>query len=65
MELWRRQKVEEKTGKKQVGPLPDIAEGHFPKPVRLGPNSVAWVASEVEEWIRERIAERDEGERAA
>jgi prophage regulatory protein len=36
-------------------------EGRFPKPVSLVPGgtSVAWVASEIETWINERIAERD------
>ena len=37
-------------------------EGRFPKPVSLVPGgtSVAWVASEVDAWINERIAERDQ-----
>ena len=37
-------------------------EGRFPKPVSLVPGgtSVAWVASEIETWINERIAERDQ-----
>jgi len=36
--------------------------GLFPKPVSLVPGgtSVAWVASEVDAWINERIAERDQ-----
>jgi prophage regulatory protein len=28
-----------------------IAEGTFPRPVKLGPNSVGWKASEVQEWM--------------
>jgi prophage regulatory protein len=37
--------------------------GKFPKPVSLVPGgtSVAWVASEVQDWIDARIAERDGG----
>lgn len=31
----------------------------FPKRVRLGPTRVAWVAEEVDAWIRERIEARD------
>lgn len=38
-----------------------IAEGRFPKPVSLGERNVAWVESEVEEWILERIEMRDDG----
>ena len=36
-----------------------IAEGRFPKQVNLGGYSVAWVESEVMEWLEERIRERD------
>ena len=38
-------------------------EGLFPKSVNLVPGgtSVAWVASEVQDWIDARIAERDGG----
>ncbi|WP_189460218.1 helix-turn-helix transcriptional regulator [Jeongeupia chitinilytica] len=37
-----------------------IAAGTFPKPIRLGGNSVAWLQSEVSAWVAERIAERDQ-----
>jgi prophage regulatory protein len=33
----------------------------FPRQVRLGAASVAWVESEVEEWIESRIKMREEG----
>jgi prophage regulatory protein len=38
-------------------------EGLFPKSVKLVPqgSAVAWVASEVQDWIDARIAERDGG----
>lgn len=31
----------------------------FPKPVRLGSNSVGYLEHEVDEWIRQRAAERE------
>ncbi|WP_432773699.1 helix-turn-helix transcriptional regulator [Francisella salimarina] len=31
----------------------------FPKQVKIGENSVGWVLSEVEDWINDRISERD------
>lgn len=34
-------------------------KGLFPKPVKLTVRSSAWVASEVQEWIDTRIAQRD------
>lgn len=36
-----------------------IADKTFPKPVKLGKRSVAWVESEVQDWILARIEERD------
>ena len=38
-------------------------DGRFPKPVKLGPNRVAWLKSEVDSWIADRVAERDEAVR--
>ena len=32
-----------------------VKEGSFPKPIRLGKNSVAWLASDIENWIQSRI----------
>ena len=31
-----------------------IADGRFPKPVQLGPRSVAWSENSVDEWIEAR-----------
>jgi prophage regulatory protein len=28
----------------------DIRAGRFPAPIELGPNSIAWLRSEVEDW---------------
>ena len=36
-----------------------IREGRFPKQVRLGPNKVAWLRSEVTGWIGEKAAARE------
>ena len=35
------------------------AAGKFPKRVRIGENRVGWLESEIEDWIKARIAERD------
>ncbi len=35
------------------------AAGKFPKRVQLGPCRVGWVESEVIEWMKQRMAERD------
>ena len=36
-----------------------IAEDRFPKPVKLGARMVAWVEGEIQQWILERLDERD------
>lgn len=36
-----------------------IADKTFPKPVSLGLRAVAWIDSEVQDWILERVEERD------
>lgn len=33
--------------------------GKFPKRVTIGPNRVGWVESEINQWIRDRINDRD------
>ena len=35
-----------------------IKEGDFPKPIRLGANSVAWDLAEVEAWLKSRKGDR-------
>lgn len=39
--------------------LRKVAAGEFPRPIRLGANSIAWPAAEVIAWAAARIAERD------
>ncbi|WP_063942704.1 helix-turn-helix transcriptional regulator [Enterobacter bugandensis] len=36
-----------------------ISQGQFPRPVKVGARAVAFVESEVDEWISRRIEERD------
>jgi len=38
------------------------AKGLFPRRIQLGPNSVAWIADEIEAWIRARIRASRGGE---
>lgn len=34
-----------------------IAQNRFPKPVKIGTRSIAFIESEIDEWIDQRIAE--------
>ncbi|KJG56002.1 transcriptional regulator [Photobacterium kishitanii] len=36
-----------------------MAEGRFPKTVSLGGRAVAWVESDIELWMAEKVAVRD------
>lgn len=38
-----------------------VRDKGFPPPIKLGPTSVGWVLDEVENWLRERMDERDPG----
>ena len=35
-----------------------MREGTAPRPVKIGPRAVAWLRSELHEWIAARVAER-------
>ncbi|MCG6340593.1 AlpA family transcriptional regulator [Vibrio fluvialis] len=60
MKLIRQKEVTEMTGVSRASVYKLMAVGRFPKSVSLGERAVAWVESEVQEWVLERIAERDE-----
>lgn len=62
MKLVRLNAVMECTGLARSTVYKFIAEGHFPKPVKLSARMVAWVEAEVQEWILARIGERDNTE---
>jgi prophage regulatory protein len=62
--LLRKRAVCERTGLPPASLHERIVAGRFPKPVLIGARAVAWVESEVQAWIEQRIAERD-SERAA
>lgn len=37
--------------------------GLFPKRVHLGHSRIGWLESEIDNWIAERLADRDDGPR--
>lgn len=56
LRILRRRQVEEMVGLSCSTIYAAIAAGEFPKPVQLGAQSVGWLLSDVENWIRERVA---------
>ena len=57
----RRKAVEELTGLARSTIYQMVHEERFPRPVRLGGRAVAWLETEVKDWVAARIAERGEG----
>lgn len=63
--LLRRTEVQRITSIKSSSQLYALMNrGEFPKPIRLSAHTVAWVQSEVEDWIAERIQRRDQAGQA-
>lgn len=58
LRLIRIREVTKKTGLSKSSLYDLMAQGRFPQTVRLGGRSVAFVESEVDAWIAERIAAR-------
>ena len=57
LKILRRKQVEERTGLSCSTLYKLISEQKFPKPIQLtGAQSVGWIESEIEGFLRERIA---------
>lgn len=54
--------VMELTKKSRAAIYRESSTGTFCKPIRLGPRAVAWIKSEVDDWMEARKAERDNTE---
>lgn len=59
--LLTRKEVERRVGLGCTSIYAGIAAGTFPKPVKVGKRSL-WVETEIDQWIADRIAERDVGQ---
>ena len=55
--LLRRREVEMRVGLRRSAIYLRLTNGTFPKPIKLGPHSVRWIAREVDAWVAARIAE--------
>lgn len=45
----------ERTGKSRSSIYQSIADGTFPRPIKLGPRAVGWLEDEVDAWIQQRV----------
>lgn len=55
----RRREVERRIGIGRSTIYSWIAERRFPAPVKLGAKSVGWLAQEIDDWVRDRVAARE------
>lgn len=56
LKILRRRQVESRTGLSRSSIYAGAAAGTFPKPIQLGAQSVGWLESEINTWLRERVA---------
>ncbi|NOZ94935.1 MAG: AlpA family transcriptional regulator [Acidobacteria bacterium] len=53
--LLRIDQVSELVALKRAAIYQYMAEGTFPRPVKIGKRAVAWRESDIQEWIRSRV----------
>lgn len=58
--ILRRRKVEERTGLSRSTIYAQIAEGTFPKPIKIGKRAVGWTDTSIDEWLAARRIETGE-----
>jgi len=58
-QLLRLKQVEEKTGLKRSQIYLYMKTGTFPRSIKIGPSSVAWLESEIDEWINLKLSGRE------
>lgn len=57
--ILRRAEVEAKTGFKRAHIYSLIKQGRFPQAMRLGVRAIGWDSAEIDNWITERLKERE------
>lgn len=50
----RRPEVEARVGLSRSSIYAFMADGSFPKPIRIGPRAVAWRSTDIEKWLNSR-----------
>jgi prophage regulatory protein len=59
--ILRRRELESRVGLKHTAIYEQMRAGRFPRPIPLGVGgqAVGWLESEIDDWIAQRVAERD------
>lgn len=63
LRLIRLKEVMALSGLSRAGIYRHIQDGTFPTPVKIGGRASAWVSDEVQQWIAQRIADREQRRR--
>ncbi|EMW1607078.1 AlpA family transcriptional regulator [Vibrio cholerae] len=58
MRFLKLKEVMEKTALSRSAIYRKMNDGEFPQPVSLGERAIAWVESEVDEWMEKRLERR-------
>ena len=54
VQLLRRPEVEAMTALSRSALYEAMTRGDFPRPIRIGPRGVRWIAAEIQDWIAHR-----------
>ena len=58
MNILRKRGVATKVGLSGVHIMRLVRRGAFPEPLRLGPASIGWLESEVDQWLEQKAEQR-------
>jgi prophage regulatory protein len=56
LSILKRRDVQTRTGLSRSTIYLRISQGTFPAPINLGSRAVGWLASEIDDWIAQRVA---------
>ena len=59
----RRPEVQYMTGRGRSYIYSGMADGTFPKNIRIGKRSVGWIESEIQKWVQDKIEESKKKQR--
>ena len=58
LRMLRLKQVRDKTGMSQSCIYRAMSDAGFPRPARVGARAVAWLESEIDAWLRDRLTAR-------
>ncbi|MDB4101122.1 AlpA family transcriptional regulator [Planktomarina temperata] len=59
-QIFRRKDLEERLKLSRSSIYAMMAEGEFPKPIRLGRRAVGWLSDDIEKWLQDLQGDRND-----